>query len=170
MLCRDIITAFTWSLVNIFPPCDNSRLSQRSVEFLLGGALCRETKCSNDINETDDSFRVVWSLVKTVSDDLRNNMTDHHKLWQPWHKVKGTNFCHRMAGSQVCNARGSSRCYTAVGFARFQASSVNSISFAFVLKFTQRRMLVCYRRFGTTCQSYLLGSSLGQLYPWRWDQ
>ena len=111
-----------------------------------------------------------WSIVKTVSDDLRNNMTDDHKLWQPWHKVKGTNFYHRMSGSQMCAGRGISRCYTAVGFARFQASAAISISSAFVLKFKQRRMVVCCWRFGMTCRFYLLGSRLGQLYPWRWDR
>ena len=105
-----------------------------------------------------------------MSDDLRNNTTDDHKLWQPWHTVKGKNFYHRMAGSQMCGENGSSRCYTAVGLARFQASAVTLIISAFVLKFTQRRILVSYRRYGTTCRSYLLGPSLGQLYPWRWDR
>jgi hypothetical protein len=35
-------------------------------------------------------------------------------------------------------------------FGRFQASAVISISSAFVLKFTQPTMVVCYRHFGMT--------------------
>jgi len=41
-------------------------------------------------------------------------------------------------------------------------------------EFTQRRMVVCYRHYGTTCCSHLHGSSsprrlLGLLDPWRWE-
>jgi len=38
--------------------------------------------------------------------------------------------------------------------------------------FTQRKLIVCYRRFGTTYRSYLEGSRslLGLLDRWGWDK
>jgi len=50
----------------------------------------------------------------------------------------------------------------------FQASAGMEIKSAVFWDFTERRMVVPYRRFGTAFWSNLQGFS-GLLYPWRWN-